>query len=433
MALQIRAEARAREHTLRQPHGAAKSVAVPRNPSPPDAIRRRLVTRGADRLSCLKEAAHPSPKSHSMSDPESPRTDAGSLRAAQPGRRLREMLLGHVPDLVRVLALNTLIAAFLALVVNRFGFVNNLIFSHAIGLSIFILAVALSRLFGASRADAKALAIAVPLGCLAGIELACWITGDRLFAASQIPVGTLLATLALPLVIGTVATHYFYTRGLLAAQQAQLKQAELARALDQQRVIEARLKMLQAQIEPHFLFNTLSNILNLIEEDPATARTMLADLTRLLRRSLQRARLDSLPLAEELADIRAYVEIQVQRMGPRLRCSFQVDPGLESVQIAPYLVQPLVENAIRHGLEPQVGGGELRIGASRNGETLTIEVADTGCGLRADHPPGVALANIRARLAALYGERAALSLHPNAPSGVVARLRLPIAAQAVAP
>ena len=351
--------------------------------------------------------------------------------ASAPARPpLRETVLHHLPDLARVLVVNTLVAAFL-LLLNHFGFVNNLIYSHAIGLSIYALALGLSRLVGADRADRKALVIAVPLGCLLGIELGCWITGDSLLG-SELPLGTLLATLAVPLVIGTVATHYFYTRGQLAEQRAQLKQAELERALDQQRLSEARLKMLQAQIEPHFLFNTLSNILNLIEDDPAIARTMLADLTRLLRRSLQRGRLDSLALAEEMSDIRAYVEIQAQRMGPRLRCSIQVDPGLESVQIAPYLVQPLVENAIRHGLEPQVGGGELRIDARRTGETLTIEVADTGGGLRADHPPGLALANISARLAAIYGERAGLSLHPNAPSGVIARLRLPLATQSAA-
>jgi len=345
---------------------------------------------------------------------------------------LRQRLFHHLPDLARVLVVNTLVAAILVLL-NHYGFVNNLIYSHAIGLSIFTLALAFSELFGGRRADhLKAVMIAVPLGCVLGVELGSWITGDRLLAGSQIQLGAVLATLAGPLAIATVASHYFYTRGQLAEQRAQLKQAELERALDQQRLSEARLKMLQAQIEPHFLFNTRSNILNLIEDDPATARTMLADLTRLLRRSLQRGRMDSLPLAEEMSDIRAYVDIQAQRMGPRLRCSIQVDPGLESVQIAPYLVQPLVENAIRHGLEPQVGGGELRIDARRTGETLTIEVADTGCGLRADHPPGLALANISARLAAIYGERAGLSLHPNAPSGVIARLRLPLATQSAA-
>jgi signal transduction histidine kinase len=340
--------------------------------------------------------------------------------------RLRDRLMDYLPDAVRVLFLNTFIAGWLALI-DPWGFLDNLVYSQAIGFSIFFIAIAVTRMMRATRLTVRALVIAVPLGSLLGIELGCWFTGERFFVASDLFNGRLFATLALPLVIGAVSTHYFYTRSLMAEQRTRLKQAELARALDQQRLDEARLKMLQAQIEPHFLFNTLSNILNLIEEDPGTARTMLADLTRLLRRSLQRARLDSLSLAEEFADIRAYIEIQAQRMGPRLRCSFDVDPELESVRIAPYLVQPLVENAIRHGLEPQVGGGELRLGARRQGKALTIEVADTGRGLRADHPPGVALANIRARLAALYGEGAELTLHPNAPSGVIARLRLPLA------
>jgi sensor histidine kinase YesM len=365
-----------------------------------------------------------------MSDPETG-TRAELPCDAPTSERLRDKLLYHFPDAVRVLLLNTFIAGWLTLI-DPYSFLDNLIYSQTIGFSIFVLAITASRLSRATRLTLRALVIAVPLGSLLGIELACWFTGDRFFVASDLLNGKLFATLALPLVIGTVATHYFYTRSLVAEQRARLKQAELARALDQQRLSEARLKMLQAQIEPHFLFNTLSNILNLIEEDPATARTMLADLTRLLRRSLQRGRMDSLSLAEEIADIRAYLDIQAQRMGPRLRCSFEVEPDVESVRIAPYLVQPLVENAIRHGLEPQIGGGELRLEARRQGEALTIEVADTGQGLRADHPPGVALANIRARLTALYGERAELSLHPNAPSGVIARLRLPLAPEAPA-
>lgn len=360
-----------------------------------------------------------------MPDPESG-TGAEPPCDAPTSERLRDLLLSHIPDAVRVLLLNTFIAGWLTLI-DPYSFLSNLIYSQAIGFSIFVIAIAVTRLSRATRLTFRALVISVPLGSLLGIELACWLTGDRFFVASDLFNGKLFATLALPLVIGTVGTHYFYTRSLVAEQRARLKQADLARALDQQRLSEARLKMLQAQIEPHFLFNTLSNILNLIEENPATARTMLADLTRLLRRSLQRGRMDSLSLAEEIADIRAYLDIQAHRMGPRLRCSFEVDPDLESVRIAPYLVQPLVENAIRHGLEPQIGGGELRLGARRQGETLTIEVADTGRGLRADHPPGVALANIRARLAAQYGERAELSLHPNSPCGVIARLRLPLA------
>jgi sensor histidine kinase YesM len=361
-----------------------------------------------------------------MTDPRPP---AGAQapcpdRAREP---LGQFLLRLAPILAQVLVLNTLIAAWLA-VIGRYGFVGNLIYSQAIGLSIFIVAVIASRLLRA-RPDLRVIMVAVPTGSVIGLELASWILGDRVFRA---PLGEVLAALALPLAIGTVSTYYFYMRGVLAEQKARLQQTELARAVDRQHLSEARLKTLQAQIEPHFLFNTLSNILNLIEEDPPTARTMLADLTRLLRRSLQRARLDSLTLEEELADIRAYVEIQGQRMGPRLRSSFDIQPGLEAVRMAPYLVQPLVENAIRHGLEPRVGGGELRIRVSSDGETLTIEVADTGVGLRADRPPGLGLSNIRARLAALHGERAGLSLHPNTPCGLIARLRLPVEREAAA-
>jgi LytS/YehU family sensor histidine kinase len=227
--------------------------------------------------------------------------------------------------------------------------------------------------------------------------------------------------------IGAGTAYYFYSRGLLAERDTQLKEAELTRAVERERASEAQLKLLQAQIEPHFLFNTLSNVISLIDERPQSAKDMLVDLTRLLRRSLLRARSETLPLAEEIADIRAYLEIQAQRLGPRLRYAIEVDPALSTLQIAPYLLQPLVENAIRHGLEPMIEGGELRIRVEQLDGQVRIEVADTGRGLRSDREPGVALANIRERLAARYGQGAQLSLHPNTPSGVVSRLTFPLA------
>ncbi len=352
--------------------------------------------------------------------------DPGPLRAAEPTRTLRQALLHYLVDLARVLAVNALIGVGLHYI-QGMRLADCMVYSQAIGLSIYAFAMLLTRLFGTARALGKALLIAVPLGCLLGIALGSLITGDGLLASAHGRVGILVAPVLLALLIGSGASYYFYSLSLLSERQALLKQAELARALVRQRLGEAQLKMLQAQIEPHFLFNTLSNVISLIDERPQDARRMLVDLTQLLRRSLLRARADSLPLAEEMSDIHAYLDIQKHRMGPRLRYWIEVDPELESTRIAPYLVQPLVENAIRHGLEPQIDGGELRISARRRGEQLLIEVADTGRGLRSDQAPGVALANIRARLSAMYGTRGELSLHPNAPAGVVSRLVLPLA------
>jgi signal transduction histidine kinase len=359
---------------------------------------------------------------NSVKDERAPAPPGPLVAAPQtPG----EVARAHAPQLVQVLLGNAALGIFVSVILNLSA-LESQIFSQSIGLSIFVLAVLLSRWFGATRADAKALLIAVPAGATIGLALGSWLTGDALFGQTH-KMGAAFATIALTMLIAAGTAYFFYSRGLLAERDAQLKEAELIRAVERQRASEAQLKMLQAQIEPHFLFNTLSNVISLIDERPQAAKDMLVDLTRLLRRSLLRARCDTLPLAEEIADIRAYLEIQAQRLGARLRYTIEVDPSLLNLQIAPYLLQPLVENAIRHGLEPMIEGGELRVRVTRLGEDVRIEVADTGRGLRSDREPGVALANIRERLAALYGPQALLSLHPNAPSGLISRLTFPLA------
>jgi signal transduction histidine kinase len=335
-----------------------------------------------------------------------------------------QAMRGHPPSLLRVLASNAAVAVVIGLILG-IPQLDSQIYSQAIGWSICLLAVALSRLFGAKMTDGSVLLAAVPLGCAGGLALGTWITGDGLLAAARHGFGNVQGKLAFTLLVGAGMAYYFFSRSQLAQREAQLKEAELRQARERQRSLEAQWKMLQAQIEPHFLFNTLSNIVGQIDERPQAAKDMLVDLTRLLRRSLLRARSDTVPLAEDVADVRAYLEIQAQRLGVRLRYAIEMDPALGALPVPPYLLQPLVENAIRHGLEPTVEGGALNVRASLEDGELRIEVADTGRGLCSDHPPGVALANIRERLAARYGPRAHLSLHPNSPGGVVARITLP--------
>jgi len=370
---------------------------------------------------------------HRMPDPSVATGPAAGAPAAADApcrpQTAREIVRQHMADALRLLVANTLLGVIAAAILG-FTMLDSQIYSHAIGWSIFLLAVTLSRRFGAQRADARALFIAVPVGCVAGMILGSVVSGDGLFGRMRQFDVRALGALVLPLAAATSTSYYFYSRGLLAERDAQLKAAELNRAVERQRASEAQLKVLQAQIEPHFLFNTLSNVVGMIDERPQAAKDMLVDLTRLLRRSLLRARSDTLPLAEEIDDIRAYLEIQAQRLGPRLRYAIEVDPALAGLTIAPYLLQPLVENALRHGLEPLIDGGEVRIRVARVAQDVCVEVADTGQGLRDDKVPGVALANVRARLEVLYGTRARLSLHPNAPRGVVARLTFPLPAVA---
>ncbi len=187
----------------------------------------------------------------------------------------------------------------------------------------------------------------------------------------------------------------------------------LQRQAMQAQAAEAQLRLLQAQIEPHFLFNTLANIESLFEADPPRARAMLEAFSDHLRAGMGQLRVQETTLGAELDMAANYLRLLQIRMGPRLR--FAVDAGQDAraALLPPLLLQPLVENAIRHGLEPKVEGGEVRIVAAVDDGRLRIRVLDDGLGGGAPSAvqgAGMALANIRARLRHRYGERASLTL-----------------------
>lgn len=182
-----------------------------------------------------------------------------------------------------------------------------------------------------------------------------------------------------------------------------------------QQMTEAQLRLLQAQIEPHFLFNTLANVQGLIDYEPALAKRMLDAFTDYLRASLLQMRAESVSLGEELNLVQSYLTVMQCRMGERLRWQFDVPAELRNARIPPLLLQPLIENAIHHGLEPKVAGGKLVLRAYIEGTMLSIDIEDDGIGLTAaqERPRrgnGVALRNIRERLQAGYGTQASLQL-----------------------
>ena len=201
----------------------------------------------------------------------------------------------------------------------------------------------------------------------------------------------------------------------------------------QARVTEAQLKLLQGQIEPHFLFNTLANVQSLIDFDPERAKLMLERFTDYLRASLGQLRGDATTLAQEFAMLEAYLGLMQLRMGDRLKVELALPADLAAVELPPLLAQPLVENAIHHGLEPQISGGTVTVSARRVDGRLWIEVADDGQGLggpKRRGGNGVALDNIRARLAARFGPSAALELLPRDGGGTLARIQFPLPATA---
>jgi len=198
---------------------------------------------------------------------------------------------------------------------------------------------------------------------------------------------------------------------------------------------EAHLKMMQAQVEPHFLFNTLASVDYLIETDPPTASKMQKNLIQYLRAALPQMREGSTTLGKEVQLCRSYLEILKFRMEDRLQYTVAVPQGLSSAQFPPMMLQSLVENSIKHGLEPKPEGGSITITANIVDGRLRVTVADTGLGFAAGTRPGtgVGLANVRERLAALYGGRARLTIEANDPTGTIVTIDVPYTFEADAP
>lgn len=212
-------------------------------------------------------------------------------------------------------------------------------------------------------------------------------------------------------------------RERLAAEQRRTLESE-------RRALEAQLRMLQAQIEPHFLYNTLANAVGLIQPAPERARLLLERLIDYLRATLAASRDHDTPLQREIDAITAYLELMKLRMGERLRYRIELADAVARLPVPPMLLQPVVENAISHGLEPKIEGGEIVLAAQAEAGQLRITISDTGVGLRPDAPRkpggGVGLGNLRERLAALYGKDGSLRIAGNAGGGVSVTLCLPL-------
>lgn len=267
------------------------------------------------------------------------------------------------------------------------------------------------------------------LGFLIGSTLADALTGNNIAVPSRAAWRGWAAVMAISVAATVAATGYFYARSRIASADAALAQVGRLAA-------ETQLKLLESQLEPHMLFNTLANLRALIGVDPARAQTMLDRLIDFLRATLNASRATLHPLSAEFARLGDYLALMQIRMGDRLAVAFDLPAELAGLQVPPLLLQPLAENAIKHGLEPQRAGGSIRITARRNADMLTLEVRDTGRGLTAaaarsaspEHAAGgFGLTQVRERLATLYGERASFSLSAG-PEGIgsVATVQLPL-------
>ncbi|MBI5814401.1 MAG: histidine kinase [Nitrospinae bacterium] len=185
------------------------------------------------------------------------------------------------------------------------------------------------------------------------------------------------------------------------------------------------IKTLQAQIEPHFLYNTLANVHSLIETDPNTASAMLENFIKYLRSSLARSRDTEVSLKQEVELLRAYLDIQKVRLSGRLEYSIHVDDGLMTFPLPPMLLQPLVENAVKHGVEPKIRGGKIEVTAREENGHVRLTVADNGIGFTSGVADGFGLVNVRSRVNSLYAERGRFSLCGGPDGGVTAEIIVP--------
>jgi signal transduction histidine kinase len=257
-----------------------------------------------------------------------------------------------------------------------------------------------------------------------------WLPAD---AGKMSDAGTLASMAASWLTssfVAAMATMVYYFAVREDEAHASLHREEMGRLGVEREMTEAQLQVMQAQIEPHFLFNTLANVRRLYQTDPPAGRSMLQHLSRYLSAALPQMRESRSTLGRELALTVAYLNIQKIRMDTRLQFEVDVAESLRAYAVPPMMLLTLVENAIRHGLVPLPQGGTVRVSAHASNGMLRLEVVDTGQGLRQHSGAGVGLANIRARLKTLYGAAARLSLLQNTTSGVTATLELPAAASA---
>ncbi|MFO1288909.1 MAG: histidine kinase [Rubrivivax sp.] len=252
---------------------------------------------------------------------------------------------------------------------------------------------------------------------------------------TQVGIGDAQMQLTVLWILGSAILKATY-KGRMQAERQAARATETAEAESLKRqVVEARMAAMQAQVEPHFLFNTLASIDHLIETDPARASQMQRNLIALLRASMPTMREAGgagtangvRDLGRELAVIRPYLEILKVRMEERLATELDVPEGLHSAEFPPMMIQTLVENAIKHGLEPKPEGGKLSVKAQIVHGKLQVVVADTGLGFgkAATAGTGVGLANIRERLLLLYGTKASLTVAENTPSGTVVTVTVP--------
>ena len=332
-----------------------------------------------------------------------------------------------ITDFFYTIVISTAIALVLALSNPGTHFFVSFIISQSFGLTICSIILLMFRVFKPRQWLTVILITftGVICGSIMGLNIGFFILEKMFSITMNLPMKQMLQIMLSAIMFSGAALYFFISKTRLRLRNEMIEQERIKRMALEKESLSANLRMLQAQIEPHFLFNTLSNIVSLIDTQPAKGKSMLLDLTKYLRTSLSRTLPKKTTLDQEIEMIQAYLNIQKIRMDERLNFIIDVPENLRQLSFPPMLLQPLVENAIKHGLEPKVEGGKILISAAEENSLMRIEVADTGMGFSDLNKSGVGIANVRERLALLYGEKGRLMIEENKPHGVRATIEVP--------
>jgi signal transduction histidine kinase len=366
-----------------------------------------------------------------------PNPNPPALTPEEPSGKLptpRE-LLRHF---LMVSAFNLAVALFITLVIDhKYRLFHHLVFAFAIGtLGWIFLDVGRYMIWGRRKPPASKfflmLLLVAPLAYYGGGVIGLFVLSMPLSELIPKSAISMVPEFAFLLFTFSIAGWMFLSRAEMAELRAEAAARAVHSAAVEKQAMQAQLQLLQTQVEPHMLFNTLANLQGLIAIDPTRAQNMLDHLILYLRATLASSRASATTLSQEFALLEAYLGLMAVRMGPRLSYELHLPDELRKQRIPPMLLQPLIENAIKHGLEPKVDGGRVDIKAERKDAKLLLTVADTGLGMDENgvslhSQPGtqVGMANVRERLHVLYGDAATFTLSPNTPTGVIAQLTIP--------
>lgn len=310
----------------------------------------------------------------------------------------------------------------------------SVLFGNVVGLTVFICSVALSPVFRPFGPLLRSLLLGIGLlaGSIAGTGLVAWSFPRFVLSDPRQALAVFALNAVLALIVGGLAHAYEGMRLRLAESLREVEEVRLVEAELHEQAAKAELAALQARINPHFFFNTLNTISALLAEDPARADEMVQTLAGLFRYTFKAAHADAVPLSEELEFVEGYLAVEKARFGSRLRVAWEVDPAVKNARVPGLILQPLVENAVGHGIAPSPGGGEVRIRARIAERDLVVEVEDDGAGLSAESSALIredhGLGNVRRRIATTTRGDGRLDLLPASRGrGALARIVLPLA------